>query len=312
MAGLNPHACPGVPPTLILASVLAGSVVLAGHSLAAASRAESIWRAARRVAKPCGGLRRPPTTFRHVIWIVMENQSYSDVIGSSDAPYLNSLAHKCGLAANFSAESHPSLPNYVAMTSGSTQGIEDDGDPSRASSRGTEHLLAARQAAGGPSTSRCRPPATSTTPHSYAVRHNPAVYYTNDPRSVPRTKTPRSGRGRTFRRDSRSSRRTSATTCTTARPATATAGSPASCRRSSQPRVPEAVDGRLHHLGRGLGRATTSPTLVLSRYTRPHTVSSKPFNHYSLLRTTEALLGIPAKLGQAAAAADMRASFHLR
>jgi hypothetical protein len=50
---------------------------------------------------------------------------------------------------------------------------------------------------------------------------------------------------------------------------------------------------------------------VLSRYTRPHTVSSKPFNHYSLLRTTEALLGIRAKLGQAARAADMRKAFHL-
>ncbi|HEV8104493.1 MAG TPA: hypothetical protein VGP69_12245, partial [Gaiellaceae bacterium] len=65
-----------------------------------------------------------------MIWIVMENHSYGQIIGSHDAPYLNSLAHKCGLAANFSAESHPSLPNYVAMTSGSTQGISDDGDPS--------------------------------------------------------------------------------------------------------------------------------------------------------------------------------------
>ena len=61
----------------------------------------------------------------------MENRSYSEVIGSSDAPYVNRLAHECGLAANFSAESHPSLPNYVAMTSGSTQGIGDDGDPSQ-------------------------------------------------------------------------------------------------------------------------------------------------------------------------------------
>jgi phosphatidylinositol-3-phosphatase len=53
-------------------------------------------------------------------------------------------------------------------------------------------------------------------------------------------------------------------------------------------------------------------TLVLSRYTRPGTISHKAFSHYSLLRTTEALLGIRAKLGQAATAADMRRSFRLR
>ena len=54
------------------------------------------------------------------------------------------------------------------------------------------------------------------------------------------------------------------------------------------------------------------PTLVLSRYTRPGTVSRVPFTHYSLLRTTEALLGIHAKLGAAATARDMRGAFRLR
>jgi hypothetical protein len=61
----------------------------------------------------------------------------------------------------------------------------------------------------------------------------------------------------------------------------------------------------------GSGDGNRIATLVLSRYTRPHTVSSNPFNHYSLLRTTEALLGIHAKLGHAATAADMRKAFHL-
>jgi hypothetical protein len=40
-------------------------------------------------------------------------------------------------------------------------------------------------------------------------------------------------------------------------------------------------------------------------------VSRKAFNHYSLLRTTEALLGIRRKLGEAATAADMRPAFRL-
>jgi hypothetical protein len=63
------------------------------------------------------------------VWIVLENVGYS-VVGSSSAPYLNSLADKCGLATNDDAISHPSLPNYIALTSGATQGIADDNEPS--------------------------------------------------------------------------------------------------------------------------------------------------------------------------------------
>ena len=72
----------------------------------------------------------PPPTYDHVIWIVMENHSYDQIIGSADAPYINQLATRFGLATNFYGEAHPSLPNYIAMTSGSTQGITDDDDPS--------------------------------------------------------------------------------------------------------------------------------------------------------------------------------------
>ena len=51
----------------------------------------------------------------------MENESYGNVIGNSAAPYQNSLAQQCGLAANFHNESHGSLSNYIAATGG--QGI---------------------------------------------------------------------------------------------------------------------------------------------------------------------------------------------
>ena len=49
---------------------------------------------------------------------MMENHSYSDIIGSPQAPYINSLASECGLATNYHNVSHPSLPNYVGATSG--------------------------------------------------------------------------------------------------------------------------------------------------------------------------------------------------
>ena len=82
------------------------------------------------LSEPCGTNPKPPARYKHVVWIVMENKGYSDVIGSSIAPYINSVAQQCGVATNFYAESSPSLPNYIAMTSGSTQGISDDDDPS--------------------------------------------------------------------------------------------------------------------------------------------------------------------------------------
>ena len=78
-------------------------------------------------SRPCGGV--STATYSHVVWIMLENVCYS-VIGSPSAPYLNALAGECGLATNDLAISHPSLPNYIALTSGSTQGITDDGEPS--------------------------------------------------------------------------------------------------------------------------------------------------------------------------------------
>ena len=67
---------------------------------------------------------------QHVVWILMENKDYSSVVGPGSAPYINHLAHRYGLATDYSAISHPSLPNYIALTSGSDQGIGDDSDPS--------------------------------------------------------------------------------------------------------------------------------------------------------------------------------------
>ena len=85
--------------------------------------------AAATTSSSCGTSAAPPATFQHVVWIVFENHGYDSVIGSPDAPYTNLIAAQCGLATNFFAETHPSLPNYIAMTSGSTQGITDNGDP---------------------------------------------------------------------------------------------------------------------------------------------------------------------------------------
>jgi hypothetical protein len=60
------------------------------------------------------------------VTIVMENKEYGDVIGNADASYINRLAGRYGLATASYGVRHPSLPDYLALTSGSTHGIDSD------------------------------------------------------------------------------------------------------------------------------------------------------------------------------------------
>ena len=65
-------------------------------------------------------------SFGHVFVIVMENKSYSEIIGSPEAPYINQVARTYASATHYYAIRHPSLPNYLALASGSTQGLISD------------------------------------------------------------------------------------------------------------------------------------------------------------------------------------------
>jgi acid phosphatase len=67
--------------------------------------------------------------FGHVIIVVEENTDYSSVIGSSSAPYMNSLANKYGLATQYYASTHPSIGNYFALTTGQTLTNDDSQTP---------------------------------------------------------------------------------------------------------------------------------------------------------------------------------------
>jgi len=66
--------------------------------------------------------------FQHVFIIMMENTGYDALIGNSNAPFINSLASNHGLATSYFGVTHPSQPNYIASTSGSTNGVADDND----------------------------------------------------------------------------------------------------------------------------------------------------------------------------------------
>ena len=78
------------------------------------------------VTAPADSL-QPVPTFGHVFVIVLENRSASSVLGGADAPYLDGLANRFGVADAYQAVGHPSQPNYLALFSGSTQGVTDDG-----------------------------------------------------------------------------------------------------------------------------------------------------------------------------------------
>jgi acid phosphatase len=64
--------------------------------------------------------------FAHVVVVVEENASYSEVIGSSAMPYLNSLATQYGLATQYFGNVHPSIGNYLMMTTGAMATTDDN------------------------------------------------------------------------------------------------------------------------------------------------------------------------------------------
>ncbi len=81
-------------------------------------------------------LLKSPTThplgkprFNHVTIVVMENKGYQEVIGNPEAPYINNIADSSVLFTNSYAVAHPSEPNYLALYSGSTQGLTSDDCP---------------------------------------------------------------------------------------------------------------------------------------------------------------------------------------
>lgn len=130
---------------------------------------------------------------QHVVVIAMENHSIGNVIGSPDAPYMTSLAKTYGKATKYGNLTHPSLPNYMAVTGGSLANIASDCMPS--SHCGSNGPSIFSEVSSWKSYEQSMPKAcTKTNASPYAVKHNPAAYYrtlsscaTND---VPLPSTP--------------------------------------------------------------------------------------------------------------------------
>jgi phospholipase C len=259
----------------------------------------------------------------------MENHSYDSVIGASNAPFINSLAGKCGLATNYHNVTHPSLPNYISATSGldlaSLGPFTGDCDPTGACTTDTDSIFGQ-----GESWKAYEESMPSNCDRSdagnYAVRHNPPAYYatltgcsTND---VPYDQL--------------------ATDLAANNLAAFTFITPNLVNDMHNGTVADGDTWLSHNLptllnsneyrddstaifltwdegeGGNSNDCASNTTdvgchvaaLVISPSTRAGTRSADLFNHYSLLATAEEMLGLP-KLGQAAPNASMLSAFNL-
>ncbi len=129
--------------------------------------------------------------------IVMENESRGSIRGSANAPYINGLLSTAAVANAYQSVAHPSLPNYIALTSGGTQGISCDCQPGTSSgtcnitclvltdcncNRAVSHLgdqLDAASRTWRAYGQGMGAPCNFHSSGSYAVRHLPFFYYDN-------------------------------------------------------------------------------------------------------------------------------------
>jgi len=262
----------------------------------------------------------------------MENHSYGQIIGNkSQAPYLNSLASSCGVATNYHNISHPSLPNYLSATSGLTRGQLPKLSFLDCGVSAVCHTSASSIFGQGETWKAYQESMPSSCAKSnagqYAVRHNPPPYYSS-----------LSGCGS---RDV-SYGQLAADLAHNTLPAFSFItpnlnddmhnGTIAQGDKWLSRNLPAILNSSGYRSGstvvfitwdEGAGGipiencATNTTdaschvaTLVISPSTPAGARSAALFNHYSLLATTEQLLGLR-RLGQAASAPTMTAAFHL-
>ena len=285
-----------------------------------ALRGQLLVAAVPTAAKPCGVAPAAPVVYRHVVWIVMENKAWYDVMGSSaQAPNIKRVAALCGVASAFYGEAHPSLPNYIAMTSGGTQGVTDDGSPS-------SHQLSAdnlfRQVGDWRALEESMPAACGTSDSGdYAVRHNPPLYYvrlhsTCPARDVPLGAKPDLSAKFTFVTPDGCHDMHSSSCASTLQDQVRVGDTWLGSFLNSVFATPQYRSGSTavvvtwDESSHGDPASQRIPNLVIAPSIRPGTVATKRFDHYALLRTTEELLGLRTFLGAAATAPSMRAAFH--
>ncbi|QBB70978.1 acid phosphatase [Pseudolysobacter antarcticus] len=169
----------------------------AGCLIASVLLAASIAGFAQKIAvNPLAPIRAVPSVvatdiprYDHVVIVIMENTSDSTIIGNTaQAPYINTLAMMGAVFSDSHAITHPSEPNYLALFSGSTQGLSDDSCPHTFTGLNLgSQLIAAGFTFQGFSESMPSNGYTICTSGTYARKHNPWVNFSSGTNSVPST-----------------------------------------------------------------------------------------------------------------------------
>ncbi|MFF4951472.1 alkaline phosphatase family protein [Streptomyces chattanoogensis] len=277
-------------------SALAGAVALTVTSI-------GLWATTGATAHAVG-LPAPD----HVVVVVMENHAYSQVIGSSSAPYINNTLKSGGanLTQSFGL-THPSEPNYYQLFSGSNQGRTDDScvpvQSLSAPNLGSELIAAGKTWA---SYNEGLPSEGSTTCSSgqYAQKHNPWFGFSNVPLNSAKTMTQ-------FPTDYTALPKVSFVV-------------PNLCNDMHDCSVSTGDSWIQNKLGAYATWAQTHnsllvvtfdednklsgnriPTVLYGAHVAPGSSSSTTYNHYNVLRTLEDLAGLTTHAGNAATASDI-------
>lgn len=112
----------------------------------------------------------------HIVIVIEENKTYTQIVGNPDAPYINSLALQGALFSRSSGVGYPSQPNYLALFSGTMQEVGDNSCPHtfRGDNLGSE-LIRAGLSFGSFSESMPSVGFQGCEDRHYVRKHNPCV-----------------------------------------------------------------------------------------------------------------------------------------
>jgi hypothetical protein len=278
-------------------------------------------RPAPSASTPCGRQGAPPARYDHVVWIWMENHTAGAVLTSDQAPFERDLAARCGSADHYRSVGSPSLPNYLGATSGSTHGVHDDGSPASHPISG-DNLFRQVDASGATARSfeEAMPsPCDLAASGRYAVKHNPQAYFSDggDRAACLRDDVPLGTVSGGAFVDALATRTLPAFSFVTPDLCDDTHDCPVAAGDAWLRDWVGAILASPTYAAGGTAvfvvwdEPTPMPLLVVAPTVPAGAASTAPFDHYSLLRTTEEMLGVGPALGQAATAASMRAAFGL-
>ncbi|MFJ8439205.1 alkaline phosphatase family protein [Kitasatospora griseola] len=274
-----------------------------GSTVALAAASLGLWAATGSTAQ-AAALPAPD----HVVVVVMENHAYSQVIGSSSAPYLNGtlVAGGANLTQSYGL-THPSEPNYYMLFSGSNQGRTDDScvrvGSMTAPNLGSE-LIAAGKSWGSYNETLPSQGSTVCSSGKYAQKHNPWFGFSNVPTNTAYTFAQ-------FPTDYTALPKVSFVVpnlCSDMHDCSVATGDTwiknnlaayATWAQTHNSLLVVTFDEDNSLSGNRI------PTVVYGQHVIPGSTSATTYNHYNVLRTLEDLAGLSAHAGNAASASDI-------